>query len=148
MKLTEILTAAGRKKPRKRVGRGIGSGHGKTCGRGHKGRGARAGAGQRLGYEGGQTPVFSRMPKRGFSNVQFRRPPQVVNVSALDRFEDGTRVDAVALAAAKLIADAKRPVKVLGNGELSKKLTVVAAAFSAAAAEKITKAGGTAEQVE
>jgi large subunit ribosomal protein L15 len=145
MTLDEILRAAGRRKARKRVGRGIGSGRGKTCGRGHKGYGARAGANTQLGFEGGQTPAISRLPKRGFSNARFRKTHQIVNVSALERFEDGSRVDAAALAAARLIHDADKPVRILGNGELTKKLTVVAAGFSASAAEKIKKAGGTTE---
>ncbi len=147
MRLKEILTAAGKYKARKRVGRGIGSGLGKTCGRGHKGYGARAGAGRQLGFEGGQTPVLARAPKRGFSNVLFRTEYQVVNVASLERFDAGSKVDAAALAEARLIADASKPVKVLAGGELTKKLTVVASGFSTAAAEKIAKAGGVAEQV-
>ena len=146
MNLTEILTSAGRSKRRKRVGHGTGSGRGKTCGRGHKGMGARSGGGVRMNYEGGQTSVLSRIPKRGFSNANFRTEFQIVNVAALERFDDGTRVDAAALAEARLIADAAKPVRILGGGELKKKLTVVAAKFSAAAAEKIAAAGGTAEQ--
>ena len=148
MKLDEILSSAGARKARKRVGRGLGSGHGKTCGRGTKGFGARAGHTHRLGYEGGQNPLLSRIPKRGFSNAPFRRTYQVVNVGVLQqRFSDGDRVDAEALRLANLIADAEAPVKVLGGGELTKKLTVVAASFSASAEQKITQAGGTAERV-
>ena len=146
MKLDEILSRAGRYKRRKRVGRGIGSGHGKTSGRGHKGLGARAGSGKRLGYEGGQNPILSRIPQRGFSNVKFRKEFQIVNVAALEKFDDGSKVDAAALAAARLIDDARKPVKVLGSGELTKKLTVAASKFSASAAEKIAKAGGRVEQ--
>ncbi|MHC4561936.1 MAG: 50S ribosomal protein L15 [Planctomycetota bacterium] len=146
MKLEEILKQAGRNRGGKRIGRGTGSGMGKTSGRGHKGMGARAGAGKRLGYEGGQNPLLARIPKRGFSNFQFRKLRQIVNVSQLDRFDDGARVDGEAMASARLIDDASVPVKVLGNGELSKKLTVVAAAFSPAAAEKIQQAGGACEQ--
>ena len=146
MNLDEILSSAGKYKRRKRLGRGIGSGLGKTSGRGHKGYGSRAGAKSRQGYEGGQNPVIARLPKRGFSNVNFRTVYQVVNVASLDRFEDGARVDGAALAGAGLIADAGKPVKVLGNGELGKKLTVVASKFSASAAEKIAKAGGTTEK--
>jgi len=147
MKLDEILAQAGPDKARRRVGRGTGSGHGKTCGRGHKGMHARSGSGQRLAYEGGQTPALYRIPKRGFNNAQFRRSFQIVNVASLEGFEDGARVDSKALAEARLIQDPAKPVKVLGNGELSKKLTVIAAKFSAAAVEKITKAGGTVEEM-
>ena len=142
MKLDEILKAGGRNKRSKRVGRGTGSGMGKTSGRGHKGMGARAGSGKRLGYEGGQNPILARIPKRGFSNVQFRKPRQIVNVACLEAFEDGAHVDAEAMSKARLIDDASIPVKVLGNGELTKKLTVVASAFSAKATEKIQQAGG------
>jgi large subunit ribosomal protein L15 len=147
MKLEEILSKAGRHKRRKRLGRGDGSGHGKTSGRGHKGYGARSGSKRRLGYEGGQNPVLQRIPQRGFNNANFRREFQVVNVSKLqERFEDGGRVDAEALKSARLIDDPTKPVKILGNGELSKKLTVVANQFSASAREKIEGAGGSVEQ--
>ena len=147
MKLDEVLSTAGKNKRRKRVGRGVGSGRGKTSGRGHKGYGARSGSGSLLGFEGGQNPMLSRIPKRGFSNGRFRRDYQTVNVALLERFENGARVDGRALEAARLIQDAAKPVKILGNGELKKKLTVVASKFSASAAEKITKAGGSVEQV-
>lgn len=146
MKLDEILSAAGKHKPRRRTGRGIGSGRGKTCGRGHKGYGARSGSRKRLGFEGGQTPVLSRVPKRGFSNAPFRKDFQVVNVCSLERFDAGARVDAATLAKSRLISDAKKDVKILGRGVLTKKLTVVAAKFSGSAAQKITEAGGTVEQ--
>ena len=147
MKLDEVLHAAGRHKARKRVGRGKGSGTGKTSGRGHRGYGQRSGSKRMYGFEGGQNPMLSRIPKRGFSNADFRKEYQIVNVASLDqRFEAGSRVDAEALKAARLIQDAAKPVKVLGRGELSKKLTVVADKFSASAAEKIAKAGGAAEQ--
>jgi len=146
MKLDEILSKAGKNKARKRVGRGCGSGRGKTCGRGHRGYNARAGSGKRLGYEGGQTPVLSRIPKRGFSNADFRREYQVVNVGDLERFDDNTRVDGTLLAEARLISHAVKPVKILGRGRLTKKLTVAASSFSAAAAEKIAHAGGATEQ--
>lgn len=146
MKLDEILSTAGSHKARKCLGRGNGSRRGKTCGRGHKGCGARSGNHRRLGYEGGQNPTLGRIPKRGFSNVRFRREYQVVNVGSLECFEDAARVDAKALAGARLIGDLKKPVKILGNGELTKKLDVVASKFSAVAAEKITKAGGSTEQ--
>ncbi len=147
MKLDEILQAAGKNKNRKRLGRGAGSGRGKTCGRGHKGYGSRAGAKRKFGYEGGQNPMLQRIPQRGFSNFVFRKDFQVVNVAALDdAFEDGASVDAEALHKARLIADAEKRVKILGNGTLSKKLTVVADRFSASASEKITEAGGSVEQ--
>ena len=148
MKLEEILAAAGPHKKRRRVGRGIGSHRGKTCGRGSKGFGARAGWKAQWGYEGGQNPQISRLPKRGFNNFNFRQNYQIVNVSDLEKlFADGARVDASALAAAKLIDDAAKAVKVLGNGQLTKKLTVVAAKFTASAAAKIQQAGGAAEIV-
>ena len=148
MKLDEVLSTAGKNKRRRRVGRGVGSGRGKTSGRGHKGYRARSGRTSLLGFEGGQNPMLARIPKRGFSNALFRKDYQIVNVALLEeRFEDGSRVDAPALQAARLIQDAAKPVKVLGNGELKKKLTVVASKFSASAAEKITKAGGSVEQV-
>jgi len=147
MKLDEVLGRAGRYKSRKRVGRGDGSGRGKTCGRGHKGAGQRSGAGALLGYEGGQNPVLARIPKRGFNNAQFRKEYQVVNVGSLERFDAGSRVDPAAMAEARLIDSPAMPVKVLGNGGLTKSLTVAASKFSASAAEKITKAGGTVEQV-
>ena len=146
MNLDEILQQAGRHKARKRRGRGVGSGHGKTSGRGTKGGGARAGAKRRWGYEGGQNTAVARLPKRGFSNFRFRKGFQIVNVASLQAFPDGARVDPAAMADARLIDDAAKPVKVLADGELTKKLTVVASRFSAAAAEKITKAGGTVEQ--
>jgi len=148
MRLDEILTAAGKYRSRKRLGRGKGSGHGKTSGRGTKGAGARAGYKQRFGYEGGQNPVLARVPKRGFSNVRFRKEYQVVNLRDLERkFEAGSRVDPAALAAAGLIDDAGKPIKVLADGELTKALTVSAGAFSAAAAQKIAAAGGAAERL-
>ncbi len=146
MKLDEILHMAGKKKPRKRIGRGIGSGHGKTAGRGTKGTGARAGWEARLGYEGGQNTIYARVPKRGFNNYNFAKDYQIVNVSELEKFDAGSTVDAAVLLKARLISDPVIPVKVLGNGELTKKLTVVAAKFTASASEKIAKAGGTAQQ--
>jgi large subunit ribosomal protein L15 len=148
MKLDEILHKAGRHKTSRRLGRGPGSGRGKTCGRGTKGMGARAGSGHRLGYEGGQNPVLARIPKRGFTNAPFRKEYQIVNVAELEKFKAGSTVDAAALAKAGLVSDAERPVKVLGNGELTKGLTVTADRFSESARQKITQAGGTAKQVE
>ena len=147
MKLGEILKEAGRNKRRKRVGRGNGSGHGKTCCRGHKGRGQRSGIGLRMGYEGGQNPAVARLPKRGFSNFHFRKEYQIINVGDLERFDADTRVAAEVLKAAGMIDDPAKMVKVLGNGELTTKLTVAASKFSAGAAEKIAQAGGTAEVV-
>lgn len=147
MKLDEILSAAGKYKRRKRIGRGIGSGMGKTSGRGHKGYGSRAGSKRRLGYEGGQSPMISRIPKRGFNNVNFAKEVQIVNISSLEeKFEDGTRVDGEALKSVKLIDDPKKIIKILGNGDLKKKFTVVASRFSASAREKITQAGGSIEE--
>jgi large subunit ribosomal protein L15 len=146
MKIEQVLKAAGKYKATKRRGKGNGSGQGGTAGRGHKGYKARAGSGALLGFEGGQNPILKRIPKRGFSNVQFRTVYQVVNVSDLNRFEDGQSVDPKALATVGLISDASAPVKILAGGELERKLTVVAGRFSAAAAEKIAKCGGKAEQ--
>jgi len=146
MRLDEILQQAGRHKGRKRVGRGTGSGKGCTSGRGHKGYKSRAGARTKLGFEGGGVGTLARIPQRGFSNANFRKEYQIVNVASLDRFDDGARVDAQALQQARLIDDAAKPVKVLGNGEITKKLTVVAAKFSASAAKKIAEAGGAIEQ--
>jgi len=145
MKVGEILKEAGRDKRRKRVGRGNGSGHGKTCCRGHKGCGQRAGASRRLGSEGGQNPAVARLPKRGFSNVNFSKDYQIVNVSDLDGFDDDARIDGKVLQEAGLVDDAAKLIKILGNGELKKKLTVVASKFSAGASEKIVAAGGTVE---
>lgn len=146
MNITDVLKQAGRKKNRKRIGRGPGSGHGKTSGRGHKGLGQRAGGKTRPMTEGGQMPLFRQIPKRGFSNARFRTEYQVVNVSDLDvRFESGTHVTPALLEEAGLIHSASRPVKILGDGELTKKLNVEADRFSASAAEKITRAGGEAK---
>ena len=148
MRLDEILSSATKSKSRRRIGRGTGSGHGKTSGRGHKGFGSRSGSSLNLGMEGGQNPMLARIPKRGFSNADFRKQYQVVNVATLqDRFDEGSRVDGAAMAAARVIQDAAKPVKVLGQGDLSKKLTVVANKFSASAREKISQAGGTVEDV-
>lgn len=144
MKLHELMPAEGSTKEPKRVGRGHGSGNGKTAGKGHKGQKARAGRGIRPGFEGGQMPLQRRVPKRGFNNI-FAKEYSIVNVSALEVFEDGTVVNAATLAEKGLIKSANENVKILGNGELTKKLTVNASAFSATAAEKIQKAGGSAE---
>ena len=144
MKLFELSPAEGSVKDVKRVGRGHGSGNGKTAGKGHKGQNARSGGGVRPGFEGGQMPMTRRIPKRGFNNI-FAVKYSTVNVSDLDKFVDGTVVDAELLAASGLIKKTANGVKILGNGELSKNLTVKAQAFSASAKEKIEKAGGKAE---
>lgn len=144
MKLYELSPAAGSIKDVKRIGRGHGSGNGKTAGKGHKGQNARSGGGVRPGFEGGQMPMTRRIPKRGFNNI-FATKYSVVNVSDLDQFVDGTVVDADLLKASGLIRKTNDGVKILGNGELTKNLTVKAAAFSASAKEKIEKAGGKAE---
>ena len=130
----------------KRKGRGHATGNGKTAGRGHKGQKARSGGGTRIGFEGGQMPLARRVPKRGFNNI-FAKPLDTVNVSALERFEDGSVVDAQALLDAGILSKCTYGVKVLGNGEITKKLTVNAAAFSETAKQKIEAAGGKAEVV-
>ena len=145
MKLHELAPAAGSTKEVKRIGRGHGSGNGKTAGKGHKGQKARSGGSIRPGFEGGQMPLQRRIPKRGFNNI-FAKEFATVNVSELEkRFENGAVVDAEALIESGAIKNAKDGIKILGNGELSKKLTVKAAKFTAAAQEKIEKAGGKAE---
>ncbi|MBE6889366.1 MAG: 50S ribosomal protein L15 [Ruminococcaceae bacterium] len=147
MKLYELQPAAGSVKDVKRIGRGHGSGSGKTAGKGHKGQKARSGGSIRPGFEGGQMPLQRRMPKRGFNNI-FATEYATVNVSALEeRFEAGATVDAEALKACGLVKDAKDGIKILGNGELTKSLTVKAAKFTASAQEKIEKAGGKAEVI-
>ena len=135
MKLYELSPAAGSVKDVKRIGRGHGSGNGKTAGKGHKGQNARSGGGVRPGFEGGQMPMTRRIPKRGFNNI-FATKYSVVNVSDLDQFVDGTVVDADLLKASGLIKKTNDGVKILGNGELTKNLTVKAAAFSASAGGK------------
>ncbi len=145
MKIHELTPAADSNRPVKRVGRGHGSGNGKTAGKGHKGQNARSGGGVRIGFEGGQMPLARRIPKRGFNNI-FATRYSTVNVGDLNRFVDGTVVDTELLIASGLLKKIENGgVKVLGNGELTVKLTVKAAKFSAAAAEKIEKAGGKAE---
>ncbi|MCM1577342.1 MAG: 50S ribosomal protein L15 [Ruminococcus sp.] len=144
MKLYELSPASGANKDVKRVGRGHGSGNGKTAGKGHKGQNARSGGGVRPGFEGGQMPMTRRIPKRGFNNI-FAVKYETVNVCDLDKFVDGTVVDAELLKASGLVKKTKNGVKILGNGELSKNLTVKANAFSGSAKEKIEKAGGKAE---
>ena len=144
MKLHELTPAAGSNQDAKRKGRGAGSGNGKTAGKGHKGQNARSGGGVRPGFEGGQMPLQRRVPKRGFNNI-FATRYSIVNVADLNKFEDGAVVDAEALVKAGVVRKELDGIKILGNGELTKKLTVKAAAFSARAKEKIEKAGGVAE---
>ena len=146
MNLHELSPAPGSTKPAKRKGRGIGTGNGKTAGRGHKGLWSRSGGGVRPGFEGGQMPMARRLPKRGFNNA-FAKPPVTVNVSLLEKFEDGAAIDAAAMKLAGIIGAHPNGVKILGGGELTKKLTVRAAAFSASAKAKIEAAGGKAEVV-
>lgn len=144
----EITAIAGRYKKRKRIGRGKGSGHGKTCGRGHKGCGSRPGSSARLTYEGGQMPLFRRLPKRGFNNYNFSRRYEIVNISQLERiFDDGAAINVQELATAGLVDSFKSKVKVLGDGELTKKLTVTAHKFSKSAEQKISDCGGTVKVV-
>ena len=146
MKLDEILKKAGQNKTSRRLGRGVR--RGKTSGRGHKGAGQRPGSSSMFGFEGGQTPVLSRIPKRGFNNADFERQPyQIVNVADLDVFNDGDRADAETLAAKHLIRPGGEPVKILAKGDLKNKLTVAAQAFSASAQEKILQAGGSVEKL-
>jgi large subunit ribosomal protein L15 len=144
----EITAAVPRFKRSQRKGRGEGSGRGKTSGRGNKGAKARQGTYIKRGHEGGQTPIFRRFPKRGFSNYDFERRFHIVNLGDLDRFADGTIVDASALIEAGLVPDDKQPVKILGEGAITKKLTVVAGWYSKSAQQKITDAGGAAQNVK
>lgn len=146
MKLHELSPVAGSIQIGKRKGRGHGSGNGKTGGRGHKGQKARSGGKVRVGFEGGQMPLVRRIPKRGFINV-FAKPLTAVNVIALNAFEDGAVIDAAALIENGIIAECPNGLKILGNGNLTKKVTVKAAAFSESAKEKIEQAGGKAEVV-
>ena len=146
MKLHELSPAQGSAKAAWRKGRGPGSGNGKTAGKGHKGQNARSGGGVRPGFEGGQFPIYRQHPKRGFKN-HFAVNYAIVNVEDLNRFVDGTVVDMDVLLAAKVIRKPMDGLKVLGNGEITKKLTVKAAVFSATAKEKIEAAGGKVEEV-
>ena len=146
MKLHELSPAAGSAKDAWRKGRGPGSGNGKTAGKGHKGQNARSGGGVRPGFEGGQFPIYRQHPKRGFNNY-FATNYAIVNVEDLNRFADGTVVDIDVLLATKIIRKPLDGLKVLGNGEITKKLTVKAAVFSATAKEKIEAAGGKVEEV-
>ena len=146
MKLNELSPAQGSAKAGYRKGRGPGSGNGKTAGKGHKGQNARSGGGVRPGFEGGQLPLYRKLPKRGFKN-RFAVNYSIVNVAALNKFEDGAVVDLEALIAKKIVRKPLDGLKVLGNGELTKKLTVKATVFSATAKEKIEAAGGKTEEV-
>ena len=146
MKLQDLHPAEGSTTAAKRLGRGVGSGLGKTSGKGHKGAKARSGGGKRPGFEGGQMPLYRRVPKAGFTNI-FGTDYAAVNVEALEVFEDGAVVDFEALKAAGIIKKELGGVKILGNGELTKKLTVKAAKFSASAKEKIEALGGKAEVI-
>ncbi|MCI1268466.1 MAG: 50S ribosomal protein L15 [Ruminococcus sp.] len=144
MKIHELTPRPDSNKDVKRIGRGHGSGNGKTAGKGHKGQNARSGGGVRIGFEGGQMPLARRIPKRGFHNI-FATKYATVNVADLNKFTDGTVVDTELLVAAGLVKKVNDGVKVLGNGELTAKVTVKAAKFSQSAIEKIEKAGGKAE---
>ncbi len=147
MKLHELSPAPGSRKPANRVGRGISSGSGKTAGRGHKGQNARSGGGVKPGFEGGQLPLYRRLPKRGFTN-RFSKEYTIINLDSLSKFEDGAVVDLAILLDAGIVSKAHSSgLKVLGNGEIAKKITVKAAVFSASAKEKIEAAGGKTEVV-
>ena len=141
MKLHELKPAEGSAKKAWRVGRGAGSGNGKTAGKGHKGQNARSGGGVKPGFEGGQIPLYRKLPKRGFHN-KFAKTYSIVNVDVFNKFEDGAVVDLATLLEKKIVRKANDGLKVLGNGEITKKITVKAAVFSATAKEKIEAAGG------
>lgn len=147
MKLNNITPTEGAFKERKRVGRGTGSGLGKTSGKGHKGQNARSGGGVRVGFEGGQLPLFRRLPKRGFSNAKFKIRYAVINLSDLDKFAEGTIVTPELLKEMGLIKNSLDGIKVLGNGKLTKKLTVKANKFSETAKKEIEALGGTIEVI-
>ncbi|GGA44272.1 MULTISPECIES: 50S ribosomal protein L15 [Psychrobacillus] len=146
MKLHELKPAEGSRSTRNRVGRGTGSGNGKTAGKGHKGQNARSGGGVRPGFEGGQNPLFRRLPKRGFTNIN-RKEFAIVNLDTLNRFEEGTEVTPALLIETGVVSSEKSGIKILGNGTLDKKLTVKAHKFSASAKEAIENAGGQTEVV-
>lgn len=146
MKLHELSPVPGSNKDVKRIGRGHGSGNGKTAGKGHKGQKARAGRGQRFGFEGGQMPLQRRVPKRGFNNI-FAKSYATINVSALDVFENGDVIDVAVLKEKGLIRKTLDGLKILGNGDFSKKITVKATAFTETAKQKIEAAGGKAEVI-
>ena len=147
MKLHELSPAEGSVKASFRKGRGAGSGNGKTAGKGHKGQNARSGGGVRPGFEGGQLPLYRKLPKRGFNNFRFGKKYAVVNIGLLNKFNDGDVVDSAALLAVGLVDTVVDGIKVLGEGELTKKLTVKAKVFSASAKEKIEAVGGKTEVV-
>ena len=146
MKLHELKPAEGSRKERNRVGRGIGSGNGKTAGKGHKGQNARSGGGVRPGFEGGQNPLFRRLPKRGFTNVN-RKEYAIVNLDTLNRFEDGAEITPALLIETGVVSKELAGIKILGNGTLNTKLTVKAHKFSNSAKAAIENAGGTAEVI-
>ena len=146
MRLNTLKPAEGAKKDAHRVGRGVGSGWGKTAGRGHKGQKSRAGGFHKVGFEGGQMPLHRRLPKRGFNNI-FAKPLEIINLSALNKFEDGETVTAEALLAKGILSKCEYGYKVLGNGKVTKKVNVEASAFSASAKEAIEAAGGKAEVI-
>lgn len=145
LSLSNLSPQKGARKQKKRLGRGPGSGHGKTAGRGHKGYKARSGSGIKPGFEGGQMPLQRRLPKRGFNNI-FRKEYAVVNVRDLDRLEDGAKVDRDALIAAGLVKSKDTRIKILGDGELTKKFTVAVDKISKSARQKIEDAGGSVEE--
>ena len=147
MKLHKLSPAEGSVKEGFRKGRGAGSGNGKTAGKGHKGQNARSGGGVRLGFEGGQLPLYRKLPKRGFNNFRFGKKYAIINIQSLNKFNDGEVVDSAALLAKGIIKNVFDGVKVLGEGEISKKLTVKAAIFSETAKEKIEAVGGKTEVV-
>ena len=146
MKLHELKPAEGSRHERKRKGRGIGSGNGKTAGKGHKGQKARSGGGVRVGFEGGQTPLMRRLPKRGFTNIS-RKEYAIVNLDVLNRFEEGTEVTPELLIETGVVSNEKSGIKILAKGNVEKKLTVKAHKFSSAAKEAIEAAGGTTEVI-
>ncbi|TCS94168.1 50S ribosomal protein L15 [Hazenella coriacea] len=146
MKLHELKPALGSRKTKKRIGRGVSAGQGKTAGKGHKGQKARSGGGVRPGFEGGQNPIYRRLPKRGFTNPN-RVEYAVINLDVLNRFEDGTEVTPELLLKTGVVRNLKDGLKVLGDGELTKKLTVKANKFSQAATQKIAAAGGATEVI-
>ncbi|UCE48841.1 MAG: 50S ribosomal protein L15 [Phycisphaerales bacterium] len=143
----EITSKVSRHRRRRRVGRGTGSGQGKTCGRGHKGAGSRAGSVSASVYEGGQMPLFRRLPKRGFNNRKFATRCEIVNICQLERFEDGSSISIEQLSDAGLVDSVKSRVKILGKGDLTRRLQVSAHKFSKSAEEKITASGGTAKLI-
>lgn len=146
MKLHELKSTEGSRKTRKRVGRGMASGHGKTSGKGHKGQNARTGGGTRPGFEGGQTPLFQRLPKRGFTNIN-RKEYAIVNLETLNRFEDNTEITPALLVESGVVSNEKSGIKILAKGTLEKKLQVQAHKFSTAAKEAIEAAGGKTEVI-